>query len=94
MTVQRDGEGAILLDLRTNAYFELNGTGLSIWEALAAGRSPAAIAEGLVEAFDVGADEARGAVDALLAELADAGLLEGSEARGGRLRRLIRRMRG
>lgn len=69
-----DGE-TVLLDLASGAYFTLNETGTLIWERLAAGATPEELATALAEAFAVAHEVARRDVDALVAELLEAGLV-------------------
>ena len=66
---------AVLLDLVSKRYFQLNPTAAAIWEDLAAGRGRDAIAARLTETFEVDADEAARAVDAFVAELRRAALV-------------------
>lgn len=95
VTVHRDGDGWILLDLATSRYFELNATGFRIHEVLVAGGSAAEAAEALCREFDVDAGSARAAVDDLVRELSAAGLLlRPGEQPPSRIRRLWRRLRG
>ncbi len=61
--------GAVLLDLQSRSYFQLNDTGAVIWQSVEA-RDPrdAAVAR-LVATFDVSAADAAAGYDALVAEL-------------------------
>lgn len=71
-----DGTG-VLLHLDSKFYFTLNATGSAVWRRIS--ESPAtvdAIAEHLAETFEVSADDARGDVADLLAELAEESLVE------------------
>jgi hypothetical protein len=66
-----DGTGT-LLDLQTMSWFTLNRTGVRLWELLAA--DPAGAAGALAQEYALPLDEARAAVDAFVADLAEAGL--------------------
>ena len=92
LTTHRDGETAVLLDLRTNAYYELNATALHIWEQVRDGAATDAIAASLVANFDVAPPDARSAVDELLADLLAEGLVEDPGRPDGLLRRMARRI--
>lgn len=71
------GEELILLDPATREMFSLNATGRLVWQALAGGgRGLDRIVEQIVAAFEVDADRARADVDALIARLARAGLVQ------------------
>lgn len=73
-----DGE-AVLLDLSTKRYFRLNATGAAIWQGLEAGHGRDEIAGSLVDRFEVERDVAMQAIDDLVAELTERGLLESGE---------------
>ena len=61
--------GAVLLDLHTRSYFQLNDTGATIWQGVEA-REPRDVAIArLVRTFDVDATSAAAGYDALVAEL-------------------------
>jgi hypothetical protein len=77
-----DGE-AVLLDLSSKRYFRLNTTGATIWRELEAGRSTQEIADTLVSRFDVDQTMATDAVENLLAELAERGLLRADDDQAG-----------
>lgn len=70
------GDGAVLVNLADNRIFELNETGAAIWTRLVHGESIDAIPAALVGAFDVELPDAKSAVNALVADLMRAGLLE------------------
>ena len=73
LTTTLDGQ-AVLLDLDSKRYFQINHTGTVIWEGLAAARSRDAIVAELTERFDVDAAEAVQAIDTFVAELCARGL--------------------
>lgn len=70
-------DGAVfIVDAARSEMRELNGAASVIWEGLAAGRSEAAIVSELTGEFDVDGGTARADLDAFIAELSGAGLLE------------------
>jgi len=72
----RVDDGAVLLHMGTKRYFSLNETGAEVWRLLEEGAAIDDIPQRLSERFDVTADEARQAVDALIRALAAEQLLE------------------
>jgi Coenzyme PQQ synthesis protein D (PqqD) len=73
----REVEGEIVaLDLRTQTYLSINGSGAAIWPALVAGAEREALIAGLIEKFSVSEDQAAADLDAFLAQLDEQGLLE------------------
>jgi hypothetical protein len=75
VVARRLGEGGVLVNVVSNHIFELNGTGMRIWELMTAGETRDAIAARLTEEFDVDAAEAGRAIDRLVADLAKNGLV-------------------
>jgi hypothetical protein len=71
----RLGEAGVLVHLKTNRIFEVNATGLRIWELAAEGRTLADIQEVLQNEFDVRPERLREELLALVAELAREGLV-------------------
>jgi hypothetical protein len=69
-----DGD-LVILDLANGEYFALDPIGARMWEGLAAGQPIRAIAEGVVEQFDVGFDRALVDVRALVEQLVSRKLL-------------------
>jgi hypothetical protein len=69
------GDAAVLVDLSTNAIFELNDTGAAIWQRLSEGQSLDTIADGLVADFDVTLATAREQCEELVLNLQRRGLL-------------------
>lgn len=69
-----DGE-LVILDLESGQYFALDGAGVRIWEALAAGKSLAEVAQDVAGEYDV--PESAAATDCLhlAQDLVDRGLL-------------------
>jgi len=62
-------DGAVLLNLDTKYYFNLNETGLRIWQILEEARTPVKIAEKLASEYDVDMGKAKTSVLRLLGEL-------------------------
>jgi len=62
-------EEAVLLDLASKRYFQLNATGTEIWDGLAAGLDHDALVARLVDTFEVTPSAAAAAVDAFVGEL-------------------------
>ena len=69
------GEAAVLVNLSTNAIFELNDTGAAIWQRLSDGQSPDAIVDALATDFDVTPETAREQCRELMLDLQQRGLL-------------------
>ena len=69
-----DGAG-VLIHLQTNRIFELNETGIRIWELLTDGRDRAAVVSHLVEEFDVDAARAERELSDLLHRFQREGLI-------------------
>ena len=68
-------DGAILLDLHTKYYYNLNATGLSIWNLLSGLSTVSEIAEKLGEEYEVDKGRALESVKRLMAKLCDEGLV-------------------
>ncbi|MFD1831715.1 MULTISPECIES: lasso peptide biosynthesis PqqD family chaperone [Streptomyces] len=64
--------GAVLLDERSGAYWQLNECGAVVVDALAGGGGREAAVERLLEEFDVGRAEAEADVAELIGRLLDA----------------------
>ena len=69
-----NGEG-VLIDLQGKQYFQLNETGLFIWQRLADGHSSAQIASALTAEYDVSEVQAEASVQRLIADLQQRELL-------------------
>ncbi len=69
-----DGE-ATIVDLESGTYYALNESGSFIWERLAHGSEPAEVADGLASTYELDAQRATEAVEGLLAELSERGLV-------------------
>ncbi len=75
IVVRRVGDGGVLVDLRTNAIFELNDTGMRVWELIVEGLGLDAMAARLAEEFEVSAADGLTASRQLVDELRAEGLL-------------------
>jgi len=78
---QRLGDAGVLIDMRTGRMFELNVTGVRVWELVVEGCSPAETVPRLLQEFSGDADVLRAEVTALIEELVSEGLLH-AEPRG------------
>lgn len=68
-------DGAILLNLTTKYYYNLNETGLSIWQALDETKNPETIVTKLTDEFDIGRKQAFTCLQELLSDLEKEGLI-------------------
>ncbi len=66
---------AVVLDLESKRYFQLNATGAVIWQGITDGVSSDAVVARLVESFDIAQGEAAAAVTSFVAELRTRGLV-------------------
>lgn len=73
-------ESGMLLDLDSGTYYELGGAAVAIWKALD-GAAPEAIAERLIESFDVSLERARADVARFASRLARLKLVDEPAAR-------------
>lgn len=73
-----DGE-VVILDLRTSCYLSLNRSAATLWPAVVAGTSRGALVDSLTASYGIDTQAADRDVDALVAQLADADLLEEGE---------------
>jgi hypothetical protein len=69
-----DGE-AILVDLRTGSYYSIQGSGSTLWDAIASGASLGRLADEVASAYSVDRDAAEDAVSSFCAELEREGLI-------------------
>ncbi len=77
VAASRLGETGVLVNLRTNRIFELNATGLRVWELVGEGCTRAEIERRLGEEFvDVTREQLEREVRRLLAALLDEALVE------------------
>ncbi|TLS43713.1 lasso peptide biosynthesis PqqD family chaperone [Streptomyces montanus] len=68
--------GNVLLDERTGKYWELNPTGSFVLGELMSGGDTGAVTTRLTEEFEVDAERARSDVEALVAALVEARLVD------------------
>ena len=70
-------DGAILLNLNTKYYYNLNETGLSIWLALDESGDPETIATKLTDVYDIDRNQASAYLHELLEDLEKEDLITG-----------------
>lgn len=68
-------EGAVLLNMDTRYYFNLNETGLRIWQIMDECKSPVTIAEKLASEYDVTVARSTASVLSLMGTLEKEGLI-------------------
>jgi len=68
-------DGAVLLNLDTKYYFNLNETGLRIWQILEESQNPLEIAERLANEYEVEVERAKASVVKLMEDLEKDGLI-------------------
>jgi Coenzyme PQQ synthesis protein D (PqqD) len=68
-------DGMVVLDLATSRYLAVNESGRRLWPVLVQGSTRDALADTLVTAFGVDAEQALADVDAFVAALTQRGLL-------------------
>ena len=76
----RLGDAGVLVHLQTNRIFEVNATGLRIWELAGQGRTLAEIEQTLRGEFDVEPARLRSELLALVAELSREGLVDDDDS--------------
>jgi len=74
-------DGAILLDLNTKYYYNLNDTALSIWQALDESGDPEIIATKMTGSYDIDNKQASAYLDELLEDLEKEGLIIGDKSK-------------
>jgi hypothetical protein len=74
-----EGE-VVLIDLKTGTYYSLRGVGAAIWEDLVAGAGADEIAGDLRRRYDASDDQIADAVQTLIRELEDEGLVRAEAA--------------
>jgi len=78
MSRELDGE-VVILDIPSGNYFAINDVGALIWDRLEHDTDRTSLVEVVTAEFDVDRDAASADIEALLAQLIDAGLvIEGS----------------
>jgi hypothetical protein len=65
----------VVLDMRAGTYFSLRGSGVDVWELIEANASVARISDTLADRYDAPPAEIAKAAEAVLEELAEAGLI-------------------
>ncbi len=70
------GDESVLLDLDTKHYFHLNATASAIWRGFERATGPDDIVQQLMAEFEVTEPEARDAIERLLADMLEKGLLQ------------------
>jgi hypothetical protein len=78
---QRLGDSGVLVDVRTGRMFELNVTGVRVWELISGGCSTDQMVQRLTEEFTANEADVRAETAALIDELLREGLLH-AEPRG------------
>ena len=73
---RRLGDGTVLVHLPSNRIFQLNESGARAWELIGQGLSLQLVVDRLVAEFDASIEQIEREVNALVAELGEAGLLE------------------
>lgn len=66
---------AVVLDLESKRYFQLNATGATIWQGIVDGDSSDAVIARLVASFDIAQEDAAAALASFVAELRTRGLV-------------------
>ncbi|HEY6157083.1 MAG TPA: PqqD family protein [Gemmatimonadales bacterium] len=74
LTAHLAGE-AVLLDLKTKQYYQLNATAALIWKGLEQALEPPRIADALVHEFAVDAATAQREIERVIADLRARGLI-------------------
>lgn len=75
VVARRLDRAGVLVHLPTSRIFELNETGIRVWELLAKGSTIAEIADRLVREFDVDSGRAEREVSELVGQLRDEGFV-------------------
>jgi hypothetical protein len=65
----------VILDMKSGTYFSLRGSGVDVWKLIEANASVAMISEALGERYEAPSGEIATALDSLLGELAESGLV-------------------
>ena len=76
----RLGDGGVLVNLRTNRIFELNATGMRVWELIGEGSTVAQMERQLGDEFDGNAERVRIELAQLIGDLAREGLVDADSA--------------
>ena len=66
---------AVLLDVRSKNYFQLNATGAAIWNALEQGRSGSELVDELTQRYEAPREQIEAEAKRLLEAMAERGLI-------------------
>jgi hypothetical protein len=77
---RRLGDRMVLIHLNTNDIFDLNDTAARLWELLGAIHDAPGLIEALSVEYDVGSEQVRSEVSAMLSTFADHELIRGYES--------------
>lgn len=69
-------DAVMLLSIQNGAYFDMPNTGSHIWNAIETSKSVAQIVEGLLQVYDVDAEQCQRSVIGFLERLLDEGIVE------------------
>ena len=72
---QRMGEECVIVHLRTNRIYEMNGTATRFWELLSAGHDCGQIHAQMLREFDVGSDELTREIETVVSFMKERGLV-------------------
>lgn len=70
------GDEVVILHMTTATYLTINGSGRLLWNLLAEGATPEALAQTLVGEYDIGFEQAEADVRTFLSSLTECSLLE------------------
>lgn len=73
---RRVDDEIVVLDMRSSAYYAVNGTGATLWEHLQAGCDRDQLVQAVVAEHDISLQESERDVDAFVAMLTGFGFLE------------------
>lgn len=78
--LRKVGDEAVLLHLGSERYFSLNDSAARMWELLAEGKDPAAVAQALSEEYEADVARLQADVEDLVRQLGESGLVTVSGA--------------
>jgi Coenzyme PQQ synthesis protein D (PqqD) len=92
--VAETADGAVLLDIRQGLCFSINPVGAIIWKHIREGCDSSQIAQYVVQAFDIPAEQARNDVQEFIEDLKQKQLVHerGGAANDGGLRRKVTKL--
>lgn len=76
VVARRIDDAGVLVDLHTNKIFEVNRTGIRLWELLADGLASDAVLDTVMQEFDIDRTSAERELTTFVADLRASGLLE------------------